>query len=318
MKLRSPKTSPRPGTQTVAQLRELQRTALGAIRFPLTRSGRMQSRWTDGRQMKDLVGQFIKPNERLTSIERLEIYNKQYWYRLLDVMWDDYPGLRAILGLAKFEKLRIVYLDRYPSKSYTLRNLGNRLVEFIDEKPELVAPQVEICRDMARFEWAQVLAFDSEARAPFTVDDLLGKDPAKLRVSLQPYLSLLKLDYPLDDFVLAVKKRDRALRGEASNAIDADRPTERAAKVRLPKPQQVFLSVHRHHGDLYYKRLEPVAFAILTNLRDGATIAEACERALEQVESEPQIGWPEQIRKWFSEWMELGWICKRPTGRAND
>ena len=27
----------------------------------------------------------------------LEIYNRQYWFRVLDCLYDDYPGLRAIL-----------------------------------------------------------------------------------------------------------------------------------------------------------------------------------------------------------------------------
>src|SRR5882724_11872105 len=170
MKLSPSETSPRPGSQSVAQLRQLQRMALGAIRLPLSRRGRTRSRWHDGRTMWQVAAGFIKPNDRLTSLERLEIYNRQYWYRLLDCLWDDYPGLRAILGLKKFEKLRIAYLDRYPSKSYTLRNLGRRFVQFLQEEPGLIAPHGKLCLDMARFEWAQVLAFDSEARPPLGVD----------------------------------------------------------------------------------------------------------------------------------------------------
>jgi hypothetical protein len=311
MKLSAPKSSPRRGSQSIAELRALQKTALDAIRLPLTRDGRTQSRWTDGRPMQDMVCEFIKPNDRLTSVERLEIYNKQYWYRLMDCLWDDYPGLRTILGLRKFEKLRIAYLNRYPSRSYTLRNLGSRLVEFIEEQPELVLPQFAMCLDMARFEWAQVLAFDSEARPPLTVDDLLGKDPAKLRVSLQPYISLLELGYPLDDFVMTVKKRDKAMRNEASNAVEANRQTERQSRIRLPRAQTVYLSVHRHHDDLYYKRLEPQAFAILTQLRDGATVAQAAAAALSDDAADQQVDWAGRIREWFSQWMELGWMCKR-------
>src|SRR5438270_918730 len=84
-------------------------------------------------------------------------------------------------------------------------------------------------------------------RPPLTVDDLLGRKPAKLRVALQPYITLLELRYPLDDFVLAVKKRDSALRGEASNAVEANRENEGAARARLPRPKKVYLAVHRHN-----------------------------------------------------------------------
>jgi hypothetical protein len=305
-----PATPPQRGSQSIAQLRELQRLALGAVRLPLSRAGRTRSRWRDGQPMTRVAASFIKPNERLTSLERIEIYNRQYWYRLLDCLWDDYPGLRAILGLKKFEKLRIAYLDRYPSKSYTLRNLGSRLVQFLQEEPALAKPHQKLCLDMARFEWAQVVAFDGEAKPPLSVDDLLGKDPAKLTIALQPYITLMRMDYPLDDFVLAVKKQDSAMRGEASNAVEANRDIERAKKIRLPKPKTIHLAVHRHQDDLYYKRQEPVAFDILTRLRDGATIDQACAAAL-PVDDQSETDWAAMVQKWFADWMELGWICKR-------
>lgn len=307
-----PKSAVRRGSrQTLAELRELQRLALSTIRHPLSRMGRTQSRWTDGRRMAQVAAEFIKPNDRLTSVERLEIYNKQYWFRLLDCLWDDYPGLRAILGEKRFEKLRIAYLDQYPSRSYTLRNLGSRLEQFIGEHPELVTPHETMCLDMARFEWAQVVAFDAEAKPPLTVDDLLGRDPATLRLGLQPHLTLLAMDYPLDDFVLAVKKKDAAMRTEASNAIEAERRTGRPRQVRLPKLQRVFLAVHRYDNGLYYKRLDPPAFRILAALRDGATLAGACGAALETEENAGD-DLAARIQNGFTTWTELGWFCRPP------
>src|SRR3954466_10627551 len=93
--------------QTFDELRELQRLALKAIIRPLAPGYRMQRTWDDGRPTSAVVGEFIKPNDRLTSFERIQIYNKQYWFRILDCFLDDYPGLRAILGDKKFDKLRL-------------------------------------------------------------------------------------------------------------------------------------------------------------------------------------------------------------------
>ena len=45
--------------------------------------------------MAEVAAEFIKPNDRLTSFERLEIYNRMYWFRLIDCVRDDCPGLRA-------------------------------------------------------------------------------------------------------------------------------------------------------------------------------------------------------------------------------
>ena len=231
-----------------AELRELQRVMAAALFRPLTPQWGMQKHWTDGSRMHDVAAEFIKPNDRLSSFERLEIYNRQYWFRVLDCLWDDYPGLRAIVGERKFMKLITAYLARYPSNSYTLRDLGNRLERFLREEPQWAAPREELAIDMARFEWAQVVAFDGPSKEPINPDDILDTPPSKLRLALQPYLSLLELDYAVDDFLIAVKKRQsNVLRGEASNAVDSG-PTARARRERIrpPKREKVYLVVHRH------------------------------------------------------------------------
>src|ERR1700685_320408 len=121
-------------------LLEIQHRMLDAVMQPLTNDEQMQPRTRDGKSMHDVAAEFIKPNDRLSSFERLEIYNRQYWFRVLDCLYDDYPGLRAILGETKFRRLRIAYLEKHPSASFTLRDLGNRLEQFLMERPELTHP----------------------------------------------------------------------------------------------------------------------------------------------------------------------------------
>ncbi len=194
-----------------------------AVMRPLGRGDAMQRKWIDGRPTKQIAESFIKPNDRLTSFGRLEIYNRQYWFRIRDCFYDDYPGLRAILGDKKFERLADEYLTRHPSRSYTLRNLGSRLVKFLETEPKLTAPQQELALDLARLEWAHIEAFDNEAKSPLQADDLLDADPAKIRLRLQPHLTLLKLENEVDDFLIELKKNS-GLRGEASNAMEQNHP----------------------------------------------------------------------------------------------
>ena len=145
---------------------------------------------------------------------------------------------------------------------------------FLKKEPQWSAPRQELARDMVRFEWAQVVAFDGPAKPPVTPDDILDTPPSKLRLDLQPYLSLLELDYAVDDFLIAVKKRESdVLRGEASNAVQsAPKTAKRRKRIRPPKREKVYLGVHRHDNMLYYKRLDPEAFAILTALGRGTTV----------------------------------------------
>jgi hypothetical protein len=294
--------------QTLSQLRRLQRLAGRVIMRPLGADFQTQRTWTDGRDMEAVAGEFIKPNDRLSSFERIEIYNRQYWFRLIDVLYEDFPGLRAVLGDEQFSLLTRAYLAKYPSRSYTLRNLGRRLPQFLEEEPSWGNPHRRMAQDMARFEWAQVVAFDGPAKAPISPADLACGDPRRLRLSLQPYLTLLEIAYPLDKFSLALKKQ--SLRGEASNAMDEHSPARRASRVRRPRARRTFLAVHRHDNDIYYQRLEPAAYRILTALSGGVTLAEACRLA-------GAGATPLRLKNWFANWSALGWFCK-PAGRSSD
>ena len=56
-----------------------------------------------------------------------------------------------------------------------------------------------------------------------------------------------------------------------------------------------------------YKRLESVAFRILTSLREGATLAAAIEHGLRDADSTRD--WAATVRGWFENWAALGWFC---------
>ena len=295
-----------------SQLKQLQELMASALFRPLTVEDRMQPTWVDGRAMDKVAASFIKPNDRLTSFERLEIYNRVYWFRVLDCLYDDYPGLRAVLGEQKFMKLITAYLAKYPSVSFTLRNLGSRLEKFIREEPKRARPHQRLALDMARFEWAQVVAFDDPAKPRITPDDILDAKPEKLRLGLQPYLSLLQLDYAVDEFLIAVRKSESdVLRAEASNIVEAMPKASRRSqkKIQLPKRRRVHLGVHRFDNVLYYKRLRSEAFAILSALRAGETVANACAIGLGGSKRR-RANWSAQIKNWFNDWSSLGWFCR--------
>jgi hypothetical protein len=296
---------PKKGKQTLRELQELQKLTASVIMQPLARGFRSRSTFTDGRSNEEVAAGFIMANDRLTPFERISIYNKQYWYRLIDVLYDDYPGLAAILGRLKFNRLISEYIQQYPSRSYTLRDLGAHLAKFITERPELIPKRrFELCREIAAFEWAQVLAFDEPGPPPVLLDDLLGKDPEKLKLGVQPYISLLHLQWPLDDFTVQLKRS--SLRGEASNAVDAPPSESGGKKIAIPAREEIFVAVHRLNNDLYYKRLDRNAFSILTQLRAGKTLADAVAIAVEQ--SEGSADWTTQIQGWFQNWAEMGWF----------
>lgn len=287
---------------STADLRAFQRMMASAIIRPLTEEDKLQPRWIDGRPMDEVAAEFIKPNDRLTSFERLQLYNRMYWFRLFDAIRDDCPGLIAALGERAFGRLAQAYLARYPSRSFTLRDLCSRLERFILERPRLTAPRTALAAEIARFEWAQTVAFDGPSRPVIAASRIARTPPSRLRLGLQPYVTLLALRYPIDTWIIAVKRRD-ALRSEASNTPDAAAAVHRAfRRVPLPRPRRTHVAVHRHNDRLFYKRLDPAAFRILEALGKGSTLSRAIAAAGPRVKAA-------QVKAWFKSWMALGWFC---------
>jgi hypothetical protein len=300
-----PETAKKNGSHPGPGLRELQRQFATGIMRPLTPEQTMLPEWSDGRASKDAVASFIKPNSRLSSIERLEIYNRQYWYRLIDCFYEDFPGLRTLLGDKIFFAMTEAYLNRYRSRSFTLRDLGQDLEKFLKDEPKWAEKHAALAHDLVRLEWAHIVAFDSEASAPVELDELLGADPAALKLGLQPHLSLLSFDYPVDTFLIATRRRDEP-QGGASHAVAEHARKKSAKKVPRPREEKVFVAIHRHSNSVYYKRLEPAAFELLTRLRKGETLAQACEGAAAL--GDPQFA--EKLKDWFTQWAAFGWFVR--------
>jgi hypothetical protein len=84
-------------------------------------------------------------------------------------------------------------------------------------------------------------------------------------------------------------------------------------RPRRPRPERIQVAVHRHNNFLYYKRLEPAAFAILQALQAGETLAGACVRGTELAPAEPPFG--EVLQRWLHDWAALGWMCAREDGK---
>jgi hypothetical protein len=258
-------------------LLEVQRRMARAILRPLTESDRIAAK---------TEASFIKPNDRLSSAERLEIYSRSYWFRVLDALYDDFPGLRAVLGQRAFHRLSRAYLADCPSRSFTLRNLGSRLEAWLKRSSQFAGSRHALALDMVRLEWAHIEAFDNAAEKVLRPEDLLELGP-RFRAGLQPYIRLLALQYPVDDLRIHLKAHARRLKAE-----------------------QIFLAVHRLDFTVYYRRIAAEEYRLLATLREGQPIGRAISLAFENspASTEEQRS---MLEKWFAVWAELGWLCPR-------
>ena len=286
-------------------LLELQRRMSEDVRRPLAADFAMRRETEDGRSMTKLAEDYVKPNDRLTSFERLEIYNRQYWFRVIGAVSEDFPALAAVLGSKRFDSLVLAYLKENPSTSFTLRDLGARLPHWLEDHPEFAPTRHALMLDVARLEWAYVEAFDRRADAPLVQEDFsdLG---ANSKLSLQPHLQLLDLRYPVDELVLAVHKENPPS-DIMSNAVSERKQKSRNGLPRMRR-STIYLAVHRFDDSVYYRRIEREAFLLLSALQQQNTLGESLELAFADSKLSPE----EQARKiqeCFAHAAELGWFC---------
>jgi len=285
---------------------ELQRTMSESVMRRLMPDSGMRQKTADGKSMRAHAAAFIKPGRELSSFERLEIYNRQYWLRVLSVFADDFPGLRAALGQTRFDAMAVAYLEDNPSSSYTLRNLGSELVRWLPKNPKWAGKKYNLALDIARLEWSYTESFDLGERPPLTRLDL-SRCTADSCLALQPHVRLLELSHPVDDFIIAVHRGHRES-GVASNAARGN-PKTTAQLMSAPKAVSTYLAVHRFEYSVYYKRLEREAYLALFALSTGKTLGDALTEAFEG-SGIPESEQPQRVQDWFALWAELGWFCR--------
>jgi hypothetical protein len=276
-----------------------------AIMQPLTPEEGMQTTAPDGSSMADLAESIIAPNSRLTSFERLEIYNRQYWFRVLGVLEEDFPALRAVTGRQRFDALCVAYLKAHPSRSFSLRNLGLKLPDWLAAHPEMAGRRHRLAVDVARIEWAFVEAFDSAAHSPLTLDQIATLDGGS-RLALQPHLRLIRLSYPADDLVLELHRREKRQTSEAG--VRNEEESEAPAKLPWPQRRPTWIAAHRVDLVVYYRRLEREEFETLEAIRRGQPLSEAIQTGFAHSRLAASRR-SERVREWFTNWAGLGWIC---------
>ena len=281
-------------------LETLQREVAAAVMMPLTSSSKMRKIARNGRKTAEIASEIIAPNSRLTAFERLEIYNRQYWFRVLDALREDFTALAAVLGEKRYHSVAVGYLADQPSTSFTLRNLGSKLVSWIAQHPGEVGSRYALALDVARLEWAQVEAFDRAEYRPMTVHEVqsLGGDS---RIHLQPHLQLLELDHAVGDLVVALHR-------EAENA-DADRSRPHKISRSASRRRKTWIAAHRVGGTVYYRKLKGEEYLLLKALESGRSLGSALEAAFQdsRIPDEKRAA---AISSFFQSWTELGWLCQ--------
>jgi hypothetical protein len=244
----------------------------------------------------DEVEQIINRSRALTAVERLEIYGRAYYARLLECLREEYPVLAQTAGEELFDDFAIGYLQEYPSRSYTLNHLGRNLPRYLAETwsregsdEALAAGWPEFLIDLATLEWVYSEVFDGpgwEGQSLLSADQLLAIPPDRwpeARLVFVDCFRLLALRYPVHEYYSAVRAEEEAVpAGPAETLLAITRRNYTVRRHPLSRPQYDLL-------DALYRR-------------------ETVGQAIARVAGPDLDALAHDLRQWFSCWSAEGFF----------
>lgn len=238
----------------------------------------------------DALARTVRAHGRLGAVERLDIYANMYFFRLHDVLRDDYPALAAMLGADGFHNLITDYLLAHPPRHYSLRHAGERLAEFV--AGHAASEAHPYLAELARLEAALLDAFDAADATPVPASALQRVPAAawpEMRLRLHPSLRLLRGEWSVQ---------------HVRASVDRGQPPVAAAQT----PTR--LCVWRRELTVRQRELSELEFAALEQARAGRSFSELCAAA---GDINPDSDLPRQLAGLLAGWVANGCIASLDT-----
>jgi hypothetical protein len=246
--------------------------------------------------------QVVTRSKAQSSADRLEIYVNAYRMRLMECLRAEFSATCQAVGGEVFDAMVFGYLQAYPSRSYTLGQLGAQFPTFVAESsihfhafPSGSAPcWGEFVIELARWERLVAEVFDgpgSEAAPGLPavgLERLRSGNWANLRLRLTPDLRLSTFTHPVH----------RYWRGVRSGAIPSP-----------PMRGLTRLAIYRRDYSVTECELSEEQISLLEQIAEGATLQHAVAVLLS--DRSPTAAKPSerQIFTWFAEWSGRGFFA---------
>lgn len=244
-----------------------------------------------GGALEVALARAVRADGALDAAQRVDVYANMYFFRLLDVLRDDYPAVAAVLGDTDFHNLITDYLLRHPPAHFSIRHAGDRLPEFV--ATHAVSAARPYLDSLAQWERALNDAFDAADGPARTAADLAvipAAEWAALRFRLHPSVRLLRSEWAVQDL------RRRVDRGDA--------PQE-------PLQTPTWLCVWRRGLEVLHRPIDALEFDALALATGGAAFGDICAIADGTCDGETAP----RLAAALARWLDDGWVAGLATGR---
>ena len=246
-------------------------------------------------QIESVIGR----SKNQTSIERLEVYANGYYTRLLECLALEFPAVSHALGDDAFDGLGFMYLQDYPSTSYTLAQLGANFPEYLAETrlpyetDDGIPDWADFLVDLAHLQRLYSQVFDGpgteklETLKPDALQAIPPQQWGNARFEMAPCFRLANYRFPVQDYASAVRKKQK--------------------EIPVPDPEDTYLAVSRIRYKVRRWRITQEQYRLLESLQAGHTLQQSLETAFaESDHSDETIA--ADLKDWFHEWAEAGFF----------
>ena len=205
---------------------------------------------------------FIVNDTKVGAKKRLGIYHDAYRLRIVEALGTAYGNVKKLLGDAPFSKAARGYLSLHPSTNPNLRWYGAHMADYL----KTALPQHPIAAELAAFEWALALTFDSPDAPTAYLPDLAAIAPeawGDVRFKFQAGVQLMTMQYN----TVAVWK-----------ALEAD-----AAPPKASAAEHHLWLIWRQHLNANFRSIGDAEASALRLVMAGASFGELCQAIFESM-----------------------------------
>jgi hypothetical protein len=224
----------------------------------------------------------IAGDDRLIAEERVDIYANMYFYRILDVLKEDFPATLAILGAERLHNLVTGYLIEYPPTHFSISYAGNHLADFLGDHP--LREEFPFLADLARVERTLIEVFHAADAVPLDAEQMRAIPPEdwpSLNLKLHPAIQILELQWNVATILRAVEQ--------------GEEPSQ-------PAREAISMMVWRNRNRVFYRALDEAEREQLAAISSGISFGELCEMIADAVEEgDPAVAINRRLEIWLSE-----------------
>ena len=228
-------------------------------------------------------------NEDVITVgERLSIYAEGYFFRILQCLEKDFVRTHKILGEELFSSMVAAFLKKFPSKYFSIDEVGRNFAPFLTEMEETasLAPWV---KEIAEYEWLRKESLYSGeiVSDPRWQEKISTSELSDMRFRLEPSLRFQTAHWNLFDFFTSIEAQEAQPRSNNLEDFHSD--------------VGVFIIHYRtDRGMVSSDEVSFYEYELLRLLSAGFTL----EAALNDVQDLR----PETLTSLFTQWSECGFI----------